>query len=105
MKFCRITLLATLLLLFSACSKEPPPRSVNEFLDDPLLLEAALVRCTQDRAATRYAAECVNVREAVKQVEAKEAEERRATLEAQSQRKRDALRRTQQAAAEARRRV
>lgn len=64
-----------------------------------------MVRCTQDRAATRYAAECVNAREAVKQVEAKEEAERRAALEAQSQRKRDALRRTQQAAAEARRRA
>lgn len=105
MKLRHLTLPATLMCLLSACSKEPPPRSVNEFLDDPLLLEAALVRCTQDRAATRYAAECVNAREAVKQSEAKEEAERRAALEAQSQRKRDALRRTQQAAAEARRRV
>lgn len=104
MKFRHLTLPALLACLLSACSKEPPPRSVSEFLDDPLLLEAALVRCTQDRAATRYAAECINAREAVKQVEAKEEAERRAALEAQSQRKRDALRRTQRAAAEARRR-
>lgn len=101
----RTFLLIAGLLLVGACSKEPPPRSVTEFIDDPLLLEAALVRCTQNRAATRYEAECVNAREAVKQIEAKEEARRRAELEAASARKRDALRRTQEAAAAARRRV
>lgn len=105
MNLCRHISLTAFLCLASACSQEPPPRSVSEFLDDPLLLEAALVRCTQDRNATRYAAECISAREAVKQIEAKEEAERRAAMEAQSQRKRDALRRTQQAVAEARRRV
>ena len=92
-------------MLVGACSQEPPPRTVSEFIDDPVLLEAALVRCTQNRSATRYEAECVNVREAVKQVEAKEEARRKAELEAASQRKREALRRTQEAAAAARRRV
>lgn len=101
----RTLLLIAGLLLAGACSQEPPPRSVTEFLDDPLLLEAALVRCTQNRSATRYEAECVNAREAVKQIEAKEEARRRAELEAASARKRDALRRTQEAAAAARRRV
>lgn len=87
------------------CAEEPPPRSVGEFMDNPILLEAALVRCTQNRAETRYDAECVNAREAVKLIEAKEEAARREELEAQSQRKREALRRTQQAAAEARRRA
>ncbi len=100
-----IPLLLAGLLLVGACSQEPPPRSVTEFIDDPLLLEAALVRCTQDRSATRYESECVNAREAVKQLEAKEEARRRAELEAASQRKREALRRTQEAAAAARRRV
>lgn len=92
-------------LLLAGCSKEPPPRSVAEFIDNPLLLEAALVRCTQDRAKLRYEAECVNAREAVRIVEAREDAARRAELEAQSERKREALRRTQRAAAEARRRA
>lgn len=100
-----ISLLIAGLLQVAACSQEPPPRSVTEFIDDPLLLEAALVRCTQDRSATRYEAECVNAREAVKQIEAKDDAKRRAELEAASQRKREALRRTQEAAAAARRRV
>lgn len=100
-----IPLLTAVLLQVGACSQEPPPRSVTEFIDDPLLLEAALVRCTQNRSATRYEAECVNAREAVKQIEAKDEAMRRAELEAASQRKREALRRTQEAAAAARRRV
>lgn len=100
-----VPLLIASYLLVGACSQEPPPRSVTEFIDDPLLLEAALVRCTQNRSATRYEAECVNAREAVKQIEAKEEANRREQLEASSQRKREALRRTQEAAAAARRRV
>lgn len=100
-----ITVLIASLMLANGCSQEPPPRSVLEFIDDPLLLEAALVRCTQDRSATRYEAECINAREAVNQIEAREAALRRAELEAASKRKRDALRRTQAAAAAARRRV
>ena len=74
-------------------------------MDNPILLEAALVRCTQNRSETRYDSECINAREAVKLIEAEEEAKRREELEAQSKRKRDALRRTQQAAAEARRRA
>jgi len=88
-----------------ACTREPPPRSVQEFLDNPILLEAALVRCSRDRDETRYHAECVNAREANKQIAAEEEAARRAELEARSERKRQALRRTQEAAAEARRRA
>lgn len=105
MKALKTTYLLGIAALLGACAKEPPPRSVQEFLDNPLLLEAALVRCTQNRAESRYDAECVNAREAVKIVEAKEERKRQAELEAQSQAKREALRRTQQAAAEARRRA
>jgi len=90
--------------LAAGCSKEPPPRSVTEFVDNPMLLEAAMVRCSRDRAESRYDAECVNAREAVKRVAAAEEAERRAELEARSERKRQALRQTQEAAAEARRR-
>ena len=101
----RLTLITLCLGTVAACTREPPARSVDEFLNDPLLLEAALVRCTQNRSESRYLAECINAREAVKLIEAKEEAKHREQLEAQSQRKRDALRRTQQAAAEARRRV
>ena len=69
------------------------------------MLEAAMVRCSQDRAATRYDAECVNARQAVAAIEAKKEAERRAELDARSDSKRQALRRTQEAAAQARRRA
>jgi hypothetical protein len=91
--------------LVAGCTPEPPPaRTTTEFLDNRILLEAAMVRCSADRAATRYDQECINARAAVKRIQAKEEEAKRAELEARSERKRKALRRTQQAAAEARRR-
>ena len=99
------TLLLCGIAVLAACAEEPPPRSVTEFLDNPILLEAAMVRCSQDRARSRYEAECVNARQAASRIQAKEEAERRASLEASSERKRKALRRTQEAAAEARRRA
>lgn len=92
-------------VLLAACAEPPPPRSVNEFLENPIVLEAVLVRCSQNRSETRYEAECVNAREANKLVAAREEAARRAKFEEQSERKRQALRRTQEAAATARRRA
>jgi len=101
----RVTIWAAAAALLTACSQPPPPRTVQEFVDNPLVLEAALVRCAQNRSETRYEAECVNAREANKLVTAREEAERRAAFEEQSERKRQALRRAQEAAAEARRRA
>ena len=69
------------------------------------MLEAALVRCGQNRVETRYDAECVNARQANRVVMAEAEAKRREAFEEQSARKREALRRTQEAAAEARRRA
>ncbi len=91
--------------LLVGCEAEQPPRSTMEFLDNPIMLEAAMVRCSQDRAATRYDAECVNARQAVQQIEVKEEALRQVEFDARSKRKRQALRRTQEAAALARRRA
>ena len=93
------------LALLVGCAEEVPPPSVQELLDDPNTLEAAVVRCAADRSKTRYEAECVNARQAVSIIEAKEERQRRDAFEAESDKKRQALRRTQQAAAEARRRA
>ena len=93
------------IVFIAACSEEPPPRTVQEFLENPIVLEAAMVRCSQNRDKTRYDPECVNARQAVSILEAKEERERAKQFEAQSERKREALRRTQAAAAEARRRA
>jgi hypothetical protein len=101
--------LTTLLLgaaLLSGCAeKEPPARTVTEFVENPILLEAAMVRCSRDRRESRYEQECINAREAVNRIEAKEEADRRAELEARSESKRKALRRMQEAQAEARRRA
>jgi hypothetical protein len=93
------------LAALAACGKEPPPRSVSEFMEDPILLEATMVRCGEDRDQTRYDAECINARDAVGRIAAARELARRQELEAQSERKRQALRRAQQAAAEARQRA
>ena len=91
--------------LLAGCAKEPPPRSTNEFFENPILLEAAMVRCSQDRDRTRYDAECINAREAVKRIAVKEDSARKAELEARSESMRRARRRAQEASAEARRRA
>ena len=64
-----------------------------------------MIRCAEDRSKSRYEAECVNARQAVARVQAKEEAARAAELEASSESKRKALRRTQAAANEARRRA
>jgi hypothetical protein len=84
------------------CAEERPARSVTELIENPIMLEAAMVSCAQDRAATRYEAECVNARRAVEMIEAKEEAARKADREARSESKRQALRRTQEAATQAR---
>ena len=91
--------------MLGGCAEEVPPRSVQDFLADPNSLEAVVVRCSQNRSQTRYEAECINARQAISVLEAKEERARRDAFEAESDRKRQALRRTQQAAAEARRRA
>ena len=93
------------LILMTGCEEEQRPTTVAEFLDDPIILEAAVVRCALHRSETRYDADCVAARQAVSIIEAKEERVRRDLFEAESNKKREALRRTQQVAAEARRRA
>lgn len=105
MNYTQLTILIGIGVLLGACAEPPAPRSVAEFLENPIVLEAALVRCAQNRRESRYEAECVNAREANKLIAAREEATRRAEFEKQSERKREALRRTQEAAATARRRA
>lgn len=88
----------------TGCTQEIPARSVTEFVENPMLLEAAVVRCARNRTQSKYEQECINAREAVSRIQAKEEQLGREELEQRSERKRQALRRTQQATAEARRR-
>lgn len=104
--YSRLTTAVLVTAFLAGCAeKEPPVRTVTEFVDNPILLEAAMVRCSRNRQESRYDQECINAREAVNRIEAKEEETRRAELEARSETKRRALRRMQEAQAEARRRA
>jgi len=105
MNILRHTISLSLLLVIAACSEEPPPISVAEFMENPRLLEATMVRCAQNRSESRYLVECVNARDAINRIEAVQERQRREEFEKQSEQKRQALRRTQEAAAEARRRA
>jgi hypothetical protein len=98
-------LLCSALIVQGCGQNQPTARTVQEYLDNPQFLEAAVVRCSQNRSETRYDTDCVNARQAVSIIEAREERARRDQLEAESESKRDALRRTQRAAAEARRRA
>jgi hypothetical protein len=99
------TALLGIAILLGCAEQAPPAHTVTEFVENPILLEAALVRCSQDRRESRYDPECINAREAVNRIEAKEEEIRRVELEVRSEAKRRALRRTQEAQAEAHRRA
>jgi len=98
MLLCGFTLLA-------GCAEERRAHTVTEYLDDPNLLESAVISCGRNRSESRFEKECVNARQAVSIIEARVERTRSSDLEAQSERKRKALRRTQQAAAEVRRRA
>lgn len=105
MRIVRVTTCLIAVCGMTACSEPPPPVSVAEFMENPRLLEATMVRCGQNRSEMKYEAECVNARDAVNRLERAEEQERKARLEAQSERKRQQLRATQEAAAAARRRA
>ena len=105
MKIVRVTIWVSALTFIAGCAEPPPPVSVTEFMENPRLLEATMVRCGQNRAEMKYESECVNAREAVNRLERRAERERRQQLDAQSERKRQALRQTQEAAAAARRRA
>ncbi|MBN1241009.1 MAG: EexN family lipoprotein, partial [Gammaproteobacteria bacterium] len=87
------------------CAEDPLPPSVEAFMEDPILLDATMVRCVANRNAINTEPECVNAREAVERLAAAEEKARRAELEAESARKREALRRSREVADEARRLV
>jgi len=90
--------------IIAGCNRQPPPRSTNQFVENPMLLEAAMVRCAEDRQQSRYDAECLNARAAAERIQAQEEAQSQAELAEQSERKRKELRRTQAAVSEARRR-
>jgi phosphotransferase system HPr-like phosphotransfer protein len=77
---------------------------VEQLMQNPRLLEATMVRCGQNRTEMKYETECVNARDAVNRLQRAADRERRVQLEAESERKRQALRQTQEAVAAARRR-
>lgn len=104
MRIVCVTICFSGLGLLVACSEPPPPVTVEQLMQNPRLLEATMVRCGQNRTEMKYETECVNARDAVNRLQRAADRERRVQLEAESERKRQALRQTQEAVAAARRR-
>lgn len=88
-------------MAIAGCS-EPPPRTVQEFMDDPVLLEATLLRCRQEGEAARGDPNCEHARRAAARVAAELEATRRAEREAASARLREERRRREEAEALAR---
>ena len=85
--------------LIGGCADDVPPTTVNEFMENPRLLDSTMVRCSENRTELKYAPECVNARDAVHRLEAAEDRKRRQDLERLSEEKRQALRRARAAEA------
>ena len=96
-------LLGAAATLLAACGEDPAPPTLQELLDDPIKLEATMVRCAELQGERRYDPACVNARQAVSVIEAHVERASRESLEAESERKREQLRRMQEEAVEARR--
>ncbi len=75
----------------AACEAEAP-RSYSEYLEDPIAREATLLRCNSSRDASRGDAECINAKRAAAALAAQNDAEKRRRFEAESERKRAALR-------------
>ncbi len=69
MKIVRVTIPLISVLALGACSEPPPPVSVEEFMENPRLLEATMVRCGQNRSEMKYETDCVNARDAINRLE------------------------------------
>jgi hypothetical protein len=88
------TLTATLTLVFmTGCgTPKPPPHTVAELADDPVLLQGISARCTADKRAAAQDVECANARLAVErlaaQEESKHVDERGAAFERQREQRR-----------------
>lgn len=93
-----VVLAPVLAALAASCADEEPPPSVTRLLEDRILLEATMVRCAEDRLASRLDAACANAREAAELIGKAEEQAKREALEAESARKREALRRARDAA-------
>ncbi|MEE8307388.1 MAG: EexN family lipoprotein [Gammaproteobacteria bacterium] len=77
--------------LLMGCEEEAP-RSYSEYLEDPIAREATLLRCNASRDASRGDAECINAKRAAAALAAKKDADKRRRFEAESERKRTALR-------------
>ena len=92
---------AAVTLLFAAavaaCSPQPEPRTVLDFMEDGLARDGVLTRCNRNRDETLADVECANARRAAATLGIEAERARASDLESQSERKLVALRDRQDA--------
>lgn len=88
----KFSIVVLICLSVLACSKPPPATSVNEFIEDKALLDAAILRCSENRSVRKTEEVCTNARRAAGIIAAREEDEKRTQLEEESERQREALR-------------
>jgi leucyl-tRNA synthetase len=80
------------LLAMTGCAKEQVPTSVDEFMQDRVMLDATLARCDLEQSDTFDDRNCVNARRAVERLWRQQEEINAGLLERESERKRELLR-------------
>jgi hypothetical protein len=96
----RHALVVALCLAAAACD-EPAPRTYTSFMEDRIAREGTLTRCRENPQIEQSDIECANARRAESAIALRQERERRAALEAESERKLAALRAEIAARAEA----
>jgi len=87
-----IAIFLVAVLAAAGCAKEAPPTSVDEFVQDRVMLDATLARCDLERSDTFDDRNCVNARRAVERLWREQEELNADLLERESERKLQALR-------------
>jgi len=83
-------------LLLSGCDDPPlKPLSVDQLVDDPVMLDGVLMKCSERASAQRAPEECRNARLAVDRIAAGRERTEAARREAAFERNRDRLRQQQ----------
>ena len=87
-----VTIFLVTLLAMTGCAKEQLPTSVDEFMQDRVMLDSTLARCDLEQSDTFDDRNCVNARRAVERLWRQQEELNAELLERESERKRELLR-------------
>jgi hypothetical protein len=82
-------LIAAALLVVACGAPDPRPRTVEEFVEDPAVLQGVVIRCSARRSREHMDPECANAFAAVETIAKAEEQRRAADREANFERSRE----------------